>query len=103
MYSSTHSLTSALDGGDWSASRPGRFTPRERAPGTQWIGSWPFWTLWLREKFQCKFSVIVILTSLIVHNIKTFKKEMLGHMFIDQVAHNLGLTSYLRTKDVTYF
>jgi hypothetical protein len=33
-YSSTHSLTLALDGDEWSASRPGRFTPRERAPGT---------------------------------------------------------------------
>jgi hypothetical protein len=40
MYSYTHSLTSALDGGEWSASRPGRFTPRERSPGTDWIGSW---------------------------------------------------------------
>jgi hypothetical protein len=40
MYSSTHSLTSALDGGEWSASRPGRFTPRERVPGTHWIGGW---------------------------------------------------------------
>jgi hypothetical protein len=39
-YSSTHSLTSALDGGVWSASRPGRFTPREIAPDTHWIGSW---------------------------------------------------------------
>jgi hypothetical protein len=39
-HSSTHSLTSALDGGEWSASRPGRFTPRERAPGTHWIGGW---------------------------------------------------------------
>jgi hypothetical protein len=39
-YSSTHSLTSALDGGEWSASRPGRFTPWERAPGTPWIGGW---------------------------------------------------------------
>jgi hypothetical protein len=29
-------LTSALDGGEWSASRPSRFSPRERAPGTQW-------------------------------------------------------------------
>jgi hypothetical protein len=38
MYSSTHSLISALDGGEWSASRPGRFTPRERAPGAHWIG-----------------------------------------------------------------
>jgi hypothetical protein len=27
MYSSTHSLTSALEGGEWSASRPGCFTP----------------------------------------------------------------------------
>jgi hypothetical protein len=34
-YSSTHSLTSALDEGEWSASRS---TPRERAPGTHWIG-----------------------------------------------------------------
>jgi hypothetical protein len=39
-YSSTHSLTSALDGGEWSASCPGRFTPREGAPGTHWIGGW---------------------------------------------------------------
>jgi hypothetical protein len=33
-------LTSALAGDDWSASRPGRFTPRDRAPGTHWIGGW---------------------------------------------------------------
>jgi hypothetical protein len=39
-YNSTHSLTSALDGCEWSASRLGRFTPRERAPGTHWIGGW---------------------------------------------------------------
>jgi hypothetical protein len=35
-----HSLTSALDGGEWSVSRPGRFIPRERAPGTHCIGGW---------------------------------------------------------------
>jgi hypothetical protein len=39
-YSFAHSLTSALDGGEWSASRPGRFTPRETAPVTYWIGGW---------------------------------------------------------------
>jgi hypothetical protein len=39
-YSSTHPLTSALDGGEWSASRPGRFTSRERAPDTHWVGGW---------------------------------------------------------------
>jgi hypothetical protein len=33
-----HSLTSTLDGSEWSASRTGRFTPTERARGTNWIG-----------------------------------------------------------------
>jgi hypothetical protein len=33
-------LTLALVGGEWSASRPGRFTPRERAPGTHWKAGW---------------------------------------------------------------
>jgi hypothetical protein len=33
-------LTSALDGGEWSASHPGRFTPRETNHGTHWIGGW---------------------------------------------------------------
>jgi hypothetical protein len=33
-------LTSALDGGEWSASRHGHFTPGERAPNTHCIGGW---------------------------------------------------------------
>jgi hypothetical protein len=33
-------LISALDGGEWSASRPGCFTPGETAPGTHSIGEW---------------------------------------------------------------
>jgi len=37
MHSSTHSLTSVLDGGEWPASHSGHFTPREKAPGTPWI------------------------------------------------------------------
>jgi hypothetical protein len=32
-------LTSTLDGGEWSASRPGLFTPRERVPGTLQVKS----------------------------------------------------------------
>jgi hypothetical protein len=35
-----HSLTSALNGGEWSASRLDYFTPRERSPATHWIGGW---------------------------------------------------------------
>jgi hypothetical protein len=33
-------LISALVGVEWSASRPCRFTPGERTPGTHWIGGW---------------------------------------------------------------
>jgi hypothetical protein len=33
-------LASALDGGEWSASRPCRFTPTDIGPGTRWIGGW---------------------------------------------------------------
>jgi hypothetical protein len=33
-------LTSALVGGEWSASRPRRFTPEKGAPSTHWIRGW---------------------------------------------------------------
>jgi hypothetical protein len=33
-------LTSALAGGERSASRPCPFTPGERDPGTHWMGGW---------------------------------------------------------------
>jgi hypothetical protein len=33
-------LISAPDGGEWSTSRLDRFTTKEKAPGTHWIGGW---------------------------------------------------------------
>jgi hypothetical protein len=40
-YNSYSFTTSALDGGEWSASRPGRaFSPGERTPGTHWTAGW---------------------------------------------------------------
>jgi hypothetical protein len=39
-YSSTLSLTSALDLGGWSKPRPGRFIPRGKRPGTYCTGGW---------------------------------------------------------------
>jgi hypothetical protein len=33
-------LTSTLGGGEWSASRPGRFALGEIAPCTHWVGGW---------------------------------------------------------------
>jgi hypothetical protein len=49
VYSSANSLTSALDGGEQLASRPGRFTPIVRAQNTHWIGGWvdPSWRLFI--------------------------------------------------------
>ena len=32
-------MTSALEGGEWSAARPGRTLPWER-PSTHWTGGW---------------------------------------------------------------
>jgi hypothetical protein len=47
-------LISALDRDDWLTSRPGRFTPEERAPGIHCVGDKvvpePVLTLWIREK-----------------------------------------------------
>jgi hypothetical protein len=41
-------LTSAFVGGQWSLSRPGRFTPGKISPVTHWMGGWLghkfFWT-----------------------------------------------------------
>jgi hypothetical protein len=40
-YSSYSFSTSALDGGEWLASRPGRALPQgKRPPGTHWTGGW---------------------------------------------------------------
>jgi hypothetical protein len=53
MYRSKFFFNKALVGGEWLASRPCRFTPGERVPGTHWIGGWvapkPVLTTWARE------------------------------------------------------
>jgi hypothetical protein len=53
-------LTSALDGGQRSASRPGRFTSWEIDPGTHWIGDWwapePTWLQWRDRNLPCRES-----------------------------------------------
>jgi hypothetical protein len=40
MYRCIFFLALALVGGEWSASRPRRFAPGERALGTHWIAGW---------------------------------------------------------------
>jgi len=41
-------ITSALDGGEWSASRPGRFTPGNKARYTldRWLAGWTLEPVW---------------------------------------------------------
>jgi hypothetical protein len=51
-------LTSVLVGGEWTASRPGRFTPEERAPGTHWIGGWVNPRAGLDDSEKRKFMIL---------------------------------------------
>jgi hypothetical protein len=60
-------LTSALDGGEWSVSRPGHFTPKERAPGTHWVG-------------ECTY---INIFDTVAHHI--FRLEKLSH-FKDEIS-----------------
>jgi hypothetical protein len=48
-------MTSALAGGQWSASRPGCFTPGKRALGTHWIGGWVYPRAGLDDMEKRKF------------------------------------------------
>jgi hypothetical protein len=55
MYSSYSFTTSALDGGEWSASRPGRALPPGKGPSVHIVqeagwASEPVWTQRLEEK-----------------------------------------------------
>jgi hypothetical protein len=45
-------LTLALVEGEWLASRPCCFTPRETAPSSHWIGGWVGASLDDREKLK---------------------------------------------------
>jgi hypothetical protein len=51
----------ALVGGEWSTSRPGRFTPGERAPGTHWIGGWVDLRAGLDDMENRKFLTLPVL------------------------------------------
>jgi hypothetical protein len=52
-------LTLALVGGEWSASRPGRFTPGERDSGTHWIEGWVSPRASLDDVEKRKFSTLL--------------------------------------------
>jgi len=53
-------LNSALDGGEWSASRSGRFIAREKAPLNGWAPK-PVWKckIWGKTKFLWQYLALV--------------------------------------------
>jgi hypothetical protein len=51
-------LTLALASDEWSASRPGHFSPGERASGTYWIGGWVNTRVGLDDVEKRKFLTI---------------------------------------------
>jgi hypothetical protein len=52
-------MTSALVGGEWSASRPGHFIPGERAPGSHWIGGCVDPRVSMEDKEKRKFLTLL--------------------------------------------
>jgi hypothetical protein len=75
-------LTSALDGGEWSASHPGRFIPRERAPGTYRTGGWVGPRAVLDEVVKRKIpsptvhNIITIIIIIIINKLKETKTNL---------------------------
>jgi hypothetical protein len=78
MYRSTFFLISALVGGEWSASCPGRFTPGEIVPRTHWIGGWMDRRTCLDDMENGKF---LTLTGL--------EQQLLGHPACSQSLYRL--------------
>jgi hypothetical protein len=68
-------LTSALDIGEWSASRPYLFTPRET-----WWTSQRVWTLWRREKSIVLVWVNLYSSPSIIRIIKSRRMRRAGHV-----------------------
>jgi hypothetical protein len=70
-------LISSLVGGEWSASRPGRFTAEERAAvPTEYEGGWTpetVWTRWRRGKYPFSGDQVPVYAR----NVNTWRCELL--------------------------
>jgi hypothetical protein len=79
-YSSYSFLTSALDGGEWSASRPGRALPPGKGPHVPIIqeAGWapePVWTQGLEEKSSAPVGDRTPIVQLVVRHYTTRKNK----------------------------
>jgi hypothetical protein len=85
-YSSYSFMTSALDGGEWSASRPGSALPPGKGPLVPTVqeAGWapePVWTKWLQEKSirLCRGSNLV---RPVVHPVARYYTELPGSRIV---------------------
>jgi hypothetical protein len=85
MYRATFFLTLALVGGEWSASRPCRFTPGGRTPGTRWIGGWVDLRAGLNDVEKRKFLTL-----------PAFELRLLGRPARRQSLYRLSYPGFLR-------
>jgi hypothetical protein len=58
-----------------STSRPGRFTPEERAPGTHWIEGWVDLRAGLDDLEKRKFIIIIYLLQLGSHPVAVVSRR----------------------------
>jgi hypothetical protein len=86
-------LISTVAGGEWSASRPGRFTSGESAPGTDWIGGWADPRAGPNDMEKRKFLALpgLELRSLgrPVHNQSLYRLRYPGSSVIHKLLNNL--------------
>jgi len=89
-YSFTHSLTQALDGGEWSASHIGRFIPRERAHVTHWIGGCSVF----HHSQKSVLATVCSSKNGRTGNVNETSFFMKGGEYLDQLSNTVSFTIY---------
>jgi hypothetical protein len=93
-YSSYSFLTSALDWGEWSASRPAALCQGERTPGTHCIGGWMGpraglgvgcesvnWVHLARDKYQWRILETAIMNGSVTQTTENFLTPLATTIF----------------------
>jgi hypothetical protein len=94
-YSSYSFLTSALDGGEWSASRPGRALPPVPIGREAGWAPEPVWTQRLEEKsFACVGDRTPVVQSVVSHYTDWATEAPSLHFFFAKFTPYKNYTSY---------
>jgi hypothetical protein len=91
-------LMSALAGGEWSASRPGLFTPGEGAYGTHWIGGWVDPRAGLDDLEKRKFLTIPVLELRPLD--RRVRSQSLYRLLIVTLTSRKGILNYKLQNEI---